>query len=389
MPVKDAKKPAGKGAVIEQLQAQLDSLLSQKHVKHAIVAVESGDRSLRWIGAAGEANPDGTLMHEDTPFFIASVTKLYIAVVILKLHERGLLHLDKPISRYLPQSLISGIHRMGGVDYTNAITIQHLLSHTSGLADWLEDRPKGGESLIEQLFRGGDRALRIEDVTQIIRDQLSPHFPPQPLEAKGNKTRYSDTNFQLLIAIIETLHEKPLHQVFDEQLFRPLNLRHTFHPGQAPLEATSEPATVWVESQPLVLPMAMQSFGDLYSTAADLLAFLRALTRAEVFDYPTTLSLMQQRWNRFGFPLDAAALRSPGWPIEYGLGLMRFRLPRAFTLPYSIPAVIGHTGSTGTWLFFCPELDVYLCGSVDQATAGAVPFRFVPKLLRILASTAR
>ena len=69
-------------------------------------------------------------------------------------------------------------------------------------------------------------------------------------------------------------------------------------------------------------------------------------------------------------------------PIEYGLGIMRFRLPRLFTGMRRMPAVIGHTGSTGAWLFYCEELDLLLAGTVDQATAGAIPYRVVPKLLR-------
>jgi CubicO group peptidase (beta-lactamase class C family) len=117
-----------------------------------------------------------------------------------------------------------------------------------------------------------------------------------------------------------------------------------------------------------------------------MLTFLRALTRGQVFDDPQTFNLMQRRWYRFGFPLDPAALRAPGWPVAYGSGLMSFRLPRLFTLAQAMPTVIGHTGSTGSWLFYCPELDVFLCGTVDQLTAGAVPYRIVPKLLQICAS---
>jgi hypothetical protein len=64
--------------------------------------------------------------------------------------------------------------------------------------------------------------------------------------------------------------------------------------------------------------------------------------------------------------------------------MMRFKLPRWATPAAAVPAVIGHTGSTGSWLFHCPELDVYLAGTVDQATAGAVPYRFVPQVLTVL-----
>jgi CubicO group peptidase (beta-lactamase class C family) len=370
----------------ERLQALLQQLLSQRNVKHAILAVERGDRSFRWIGTVGEADPEGTPMRADTPFFIASVTKLYIAAVIMKLHEQSLISLDSPISTYLPQPLIAGTHRLNGTDFTDRITIQHLLNHTSGLADWLEDSPKDGQTIIEQLVKEGDRAFDIEEITQIVRERLSPHFPPQQLNTKHPSARYSDTNFQLLIAIIEAVTAQPLQQVFERELFLPLNLQQTFQAGYPSLAAKIKFATLWADDKPLNLPLALRSIGDLYSTAADLMIFMRALTRGEVFEDPKTFSLMQRRWLRFGFPLDRAALRAPGWPVEYGLGLMRFHLPRLFTFPYKMPAVIGHTGSTGSWLFYCPELDVHICGAVDQVSAGAVPYHFIPGLLKVFAA---
>lgn len=57
--------------------------------------------------------------------------------------------------------------------------------------------------------------------------------------------------------------------------------------------------------------------------------------------------------------------------------MVRFALPRWLTPFRRVPAVVGHTGSTGSWLFYCEELDVLLAGTVDQGTAGAVPFRQV------------
>jgi hypothetical protein len=63
---------------------------------------------------------------------------------------------------------------------------------------------------------------------------------------------------------------------------------------------------------------------------------------------------------------------------------MRFRLPWIFTPLGAVPAVLGHTGSTGCYLFYCSELDVLLAGSVDEVTAGALPYRLVPRMLRIL-----
>jgi len=59
-------------------------------------------------------------------------------------------------------------------------------------------------------------------------------------------------------------------------------------------------------------------------------------------------------------------------------------VPRPFALLYPAPAVIGHTGSTGSWLFHCPDLDLLFAGTVDQVRAGAVPFRLAPKVLGVI-----
>ncbi|MBS3975876.1 MAG: beta-lactamase family protein [Syntrophomonadaceae bacterium] len=354
-------------------------------MQHAILAVLSGDGLFRWIGAAGEADPNGSPLRRDTPFHIASIDKLYTAAVIMQLYEHRRVDLDTSIANYLPQSLICGLHRVGGVDYTNRITVRNLLGHTSGLADCYEDRPRGGRSLMERLFQAGDMEWNIEYLMRRVRvrDELSPHFPPQAGDAAQQRVRYSDTNYQLLIAIIEAVAEKPIHQVYEEMLFRPLKLRHTWLFGlSAPHDATAAPATIWFADRPLHLPLALRSFPSVYSTVDDQLKFLLALIRGELFNDTATLALMRERWNRFGLPRDAATLRAPSWPIEYGLGIMRFQLPRLFTGMRLMPAVIGHTGSTGAWLFYCEELDLLLAGTVNQATAGAIPYRVVLKLLR-------
>ncbi|MFU8817765.1 MAG: serine hydrolase domain-containing protein [Pseudomonadales bacterium] len=345
--------------------------------------MESGDGGFRWFGAAGTANDEGAPLTAATPFHIASIDKLMVATLVMKLREHGSITLDDAIGSYLPRTLIGGLHQLNGVDHTGAITIRHLLGHTSGLADCFEDRPKGGRSLMERLFAEGDMAWSINHLTMLVRRELRPHFPPQAMDAKRQKARYSSTNYQLLIALIETITRQPLHQALAEWLFRPLQLQHTYLFGRAPPSGpTLEAAPLYLHGQPLNLPLALRSFPSIYSTTGDLLAFLRALTSGAIFDDEHSLPLMQQRWNRFGFPLDAAALRSPGWPIEYGLGMLRFRLPRALTPLRRMPALIGHTGSTGSWLLHCPERDLLLCGTVNEASAGAVPYRFVPAQVR-------
>lgn len=77
-------------------------------------------------------------------------------------------------------------------------------------------------------------------------------------------------------------------------------------------------------------------------------------------------------------------MMAPGWPIEYGLGILRFRPPWLLAPGRARPTLLGHTGASGSWLFHCPERDVYLAGTLDQTMAAAVPYRICPRLVRIV-----
>ncbi|HVL56820.1 MAG TPA: serine hydrolase domain-containing protein, partial [Burkholderiaceae bacterium] len=222
---------------------------------------------------------------------------------------------------------------------------------------------------------------------QRVRQQLRAHFPPQPLQATRARARYSNTNYQLLIAAIEAATERPIHDVLHEQLFAPLRMHDTWHPAHPPARIDRPviaPAALWTGDRMLQAPLMLQSLEDYYSTTPDLLRLLRALTGGALFANPQTWPAMCARWIRFSLPRDRAALRSPSWPIEYGLGVMRFEMPRWLAPLRPVPPILGHSGSTGSWLFHCPQRDLLLAGTVDQITAGAVPFRFLPKVLREL-----
>jgi D-alanyl-D-alanine carboxypeptidase len=366
----------------DRLNEILNELVSRKQVHHAIIGLESGDRKFKWIGAKGEARP-GVPMLGHTPFCIASVTKLFISAAILKLCEKNVISLNDTVSKRLPAAFTTRLHCLKGTDYTEKITIRHLLSHTSGLPDWLEDRPKKGKSLLETIGKQEDRLISVEDAVEYVRENLVPHFPPQPPGKKRPKVRYSDTNFQLLIAIIEHAAEKPVYLAFEELIYRKIGLQQTYHAGYPHSEYLDRPADIWVDDKLFSKPLLLKSFRDLYSTADELLAFMKGLNRGVIFENNHTGSLMGRKWNRFGFPRDLVSLRLPGWPIEYGLGMMRFKLPRILTPFKPVPEILGHTGVSGSWLFYCPELDLYLCGTVDQTAEAALPFRVLPKLLRV------
>ena len=110
-------------AQTNSFQEILDELLGMKGVNHAVMAVENRDGSFRWSGAKGSAQPDGTPMTTDTPFWIASITKLFIASSVLKLYETNQLSIDDLVIKHLPDDLLKGVHVVKGVDYYDQITL--------------------------------------------------------------------------------------------------------------------------------------------------------------------------------------------------------------------------------------------------------------------------
>lgn len=368
-----------------RLEGMVGGLVEARGLRHAIVAIGRSDGTPLWTGAAGAATEAGDApMTAQTPFFLASVTKLYIATATLRLMELGRVSLDAPMSAYLPEDLVAGLHVLNGVDRTGEITLRHLLGHATGLQDYLVIRPKGGEALFDAIGAGSDRAWGIGEIARLVREHGTPEFAPPPFDGRRHTIRYSDTNFQFLIAIIKAVTGATLQDAFDELIFRRLGLERTFLPGTPAARAAPASAETWAGDQKLdVLPGAMRSFNDLYSTTDDGLRFMAALLDGTAFDDAATARLMRAHWNPLAF---SPSLRpvGPGWPMEYGLGTIRVGIPRWLTPFRPIPEMIGHTGVTGSWLFHCPELDVITAGTVDQATAAALPYRFVPRLLRLL-----
>ena len=369
-------------STLTTFQEILHGLVERPNIRQAIAAVKSPRHSIEWVGTAAASNSAVEKPNPDTPFFLASIDKLFNATITMKLYEKGLVDLEQTIVSLLSSDVLNGLHVFNGTDYTSQITIRHLLTHTSGLPDWLEESPKGGKSLVDQVLEEGDRPMTFEQFSRLVAEDLTPHFPPQDLSKGRPKIRYSDSNFILLIRIIEKITGNPLHKVHQDLLYEPLGLNHTYFPGQSePLAPTPPGMPLLANGKPIEIPHLLDFLRGIYSNTGDMLTFMQRLTGGVIFEKPETLSLMMDDWLRFGFPLDAAAMRSPGWPIEYGKGIMRFQLPRLFTSMMLLPPLLGHTGSTGCWLFWSADDDAFFTGSVGEVTAGPIPFRAGPLFL--------
>ena len=121
---KPETKPARSYPNTAFLEETVRRAARSRPVHGAILRVENGEGSLAWTAAAGNLTPD-------QQYHIASVTKLYVTVVVLRLRDEGRLGLDDPIGRYLAADLIQGLHVLNGVDRSDEITILHLISNAS------------------------------------------------------------------------------------------------------------------------------------------------------------------------------------------------------------------------------------------------------------------
>lgn len=240
-----------------------------------------------------------------------------------------------------------GLHVWRGADRSAELSIRQLLAHTSGLPDYFEGAGSRSGSLLGALKQGTGRPWTPAQALEIAKG-MKPRFEP----GRKGKAHYSDTNYQLLGLIIEHVYEKPYAVVFAERLATPLGLRQTYIYAD-----TSDrlPADILYKGRPLSIPMAMNSFGPDGggSTAAETMIFLKAFFEGRLF-FKAYLSEMGATWNNIFFPID------------YGVGIMRFKLPRWLSPFRLMLTFVGHSGLSGASAFYCPERDLYLSGTVNR-----------------------
>ena len=337
----------------QKLQALIDKESRKANTDSVLLGVQSADRRVNFRGAAGDASPD-------SPYFIASVTKMFTVAALMSLFDEDKLDLDAPITDYLPGDLLDNVHIYNGTDYSHRLKVYQLIHQTSGLPDYFD----GG--LAEDFKQNRDHVYSVTDALIIAR-KASPAAAPD-----SGKSHYSDTNYQLLGAIIESISGQSLAEVFQARIFDPLGLTETYlYDCNRP--RSGEPLPLYFKDRQLSLPLALTSergAGGVVSTLADSLRFLQAYFDGDLFDKAYFERMMQ--WNALFFPM------------QYGYGLMRFKLPRWMYLLRDTPELIGHSGSSGSFAFYAPSKKLYMAGTFNQFDKPSRPFNF---MLKVTAAT--
>lgn len=339
----------------KSLQAVLDKTVDAKKVFGVSFAIKKDGHV--WTGSSGD-------LSNDQPYFIASTTKLFTTAIILHLRANGRLNLHDNIGAYLDKPILQGLHVYKGKEYSEDITIKHLLSHISGLADYFQGKGTSGKSLENEITEGNDRSWTFEEAIERTK-KMKPLFAP----GTKNKANYSDTNFQLLGKIIETITNQSYSENCKDLIIRPLGLTKTYL-YQDPADTT--PKTLYYKTNQLNIPKAMTSFGadgGMVSTSAEMLVFIEAFFSGRLF--PSSYINELQEWNKIFFPMRS------------GVGIHLFRLPWFFNPTGAIPYFIGHSGLSGALAYYSPQENIYVAGTVNQVAHPDISFRTMIKLARI------
>lgn len=344
--------------------ARLDRIAARFAAKPAVsemsFAVEQPRGSLAWSWGS-----------TDRPYFIASITKLFTVAVTMQLRSQGTFTLDTLVADILGEQTLHGLVVHDSIDHATRVTVRHLLSQTSGIPDYFEQAGADGTALADRML-DEDQFWTFEELLQRARQLPSPFIPGQP-----GRAHYSDTNYQLLGRVVEMCTGERFETAVRHRVIDPLGLQHTWHFTLDTLDRYDEVAPVFRSRQRLRIPETLASCppdGSIVSTTTDQLRFLQAFTLGELFP-EAYLDEMTAQWNR---------LTSGFGPLRYGVGLMRFALPRWQTLFMRLPAMIGHSGSFGTVLYYAPESDLYVAGTVNQSRPHSLPYPLLARSSMIL-----
>ncbi len=276
-------------ATVDGHAAAIDSLLAAYDSTHApgasVVVIKDGKVILK-KGYGYEHLETGRRVIPSTNFRLASMTKQFTAMCIMMLREQGKLAYADPLSRFFPEFPA----------YGKAITVRHLLTHTSGLIDY--------ESLIPD-----SQTVQINDrgVLSLLLRTDSTYFPP------GTKYLYSNTGYAMLALIVEQASGESFAAYLQKHIFHPLGMNSTLAyergisevPERAYGYTRTDSGFVFADQS---VTSAVLGDGGIYSNADDMVLWDRSLyTHALV-----SLTSLEEAFT------DAAL--TDGTPIDYGYG---------------------------------------------------------------------
>ncbi|MDO5671785.1 MAG: serine hydrolase domain-containing protein [Actinomycetaceae bacterium] len=282
----------------------------------------------------------------DQPFWIASIDKVFIATLIMQLFDEGQYDPDTPIGELLPADDLALIPQAPGTHVARDLTVQHLLSHTSGLPDVIFP-PRGYQTKCSlNLMQSAPK--HPWKISELLREVE--HLPA--LSKPGERFAYGDTNYLLLMRILEEARGQDFGRQLRARIFEPCEMTESarwVHAQPDTLdELANKLAEIWLfkpgrdDRYDLSKNLTWESgFGGV-STATELVRFQHELHEGKLCD---------RRWVAY-MSRPRHRLR-PG--IHYGTGLATLRFSGFSPLLRAYPEPMGGIGYTATHMFYYPQ----------------------------------
>ncbi len=356
-----------KPTIESDLQALLETEVAENEAVRGIAMhVDSPLLGIDWEGAAGMADPENAVpMTAAHPVRIASNTKTFVAATILRLWEEGELDLDDPIAYYLPHVHYQML-RMDGYD-PEAMTIRHLLTHTSGLYDHSEGDEYEAAIISDPMHRW----TRAEQFEAAI-EWGDPHGKP------GEFYTYCDTGYVLLGGVIEGITGRSLAEAVRELTgYEELGLQSTWWEILEPKpEGTLDRAHQFlgeIDTADFDASYDLYGGGGIVSTVGDMARFYRALFTGGVFANPGTADVMLTT-------VEGAVPLPGGGPPDYRMGI--------WVVEVEGFEAYRHTGFFGTLANYVPELDLTVAVTVNQNQDGGALYEIARQSIQLVAAEA-
>lgn len=316
----------------KQFQHVLDSVYNQNDSAVGImIHLEAPDQQISWTAAVGNSSKNtNEKLLKNQPALIASNTKTYVAATILKLIELNRITLEESIEGLIHKNT-KELLKKDGYDLQN-IQVKHLLSHTSGIADYVND------DYFEFINKHPKHKWKRSEQIQLAIEVGN------PLDKPGKAYKYADINYLLLTEIIEQKMDIPFYLAINQLLnFKENGLNQTWFVN---LEDTPDNSLSFVhqywnkynwDSYELDPSWDLYGGGGIASTVSDLSRFFSLLFNGKIIKDQSLIKSMHS----FVLPEEESV---------YCLGLMHIN--------FNGKEAYYHGGFWGTDVMYIPELNV-------------------------------
>jgi CubicO group peptidase (beta-lactamase class C family) len=303
------------GAVQAQsLSTKIETLVNAYHNTHqfngSLLVAQHG--TIIYKGGVGFKNAGtGAVNTENSIFQIGSVTKQFTSAVIMQLQQEGRLSVLDHLDKYLP-----------GFPNGNRITIEQLLTHTSGLHNYTDDTD----------FQKADLTKPYDDTTLLSRiGKYALDFPP------GTSWKYSNSGYIMLGLVIKKVTGHPYEQEVRRRIFQPLGMTHSGFDFMHLADTNKTQGYFRLDEEAATPSFAIDSTiaysaGAIYTTVGDLYKWERGISANKILTAASWKAVFTPHQHKYGY----------GWGIDtaYGNTIMNHggSIPGFFSYIARIPA---------------------------------------------------